>query len=105
MAAKSGRGRFTVKHAYRDKKRSIRIISLAPGASTGRHPETKDYIVIPLTDGTICLEIYRMLRGKEHRTEEIRKLKKHQGYQRKVGRGCHINLTNCGKNQIHIFKD
>lgn len=104
MAAKSGRGRFRVKHAYRDNKRSIRIISLAPGASTGRHPETRDYIVIPLADGKICLEIYRTVRGKERRTEEIRKLKKHQGYLRKVGRGCHINLTNCGTRPIHIFK-
>ena len=105
MAAKSGRGKFTVKHAYRDNKRAIRIISLAPGASTGRHPEKKDYVVVPLTDGTIHLEIFRMVRGKERRTEEVRKLKKHQGYHRRVGRGCHINLTNTGKTQIHIFKD
>ena len=104
MAAKSGRGKVTVKHAYRDSKRSVRIISLAPGASTGRHPEKKDYVVVPLTDGTIRLEIFRTVRGKERRTEEVRKLKKHQGYHRKVGRGCHINLTNCGTSQIHIFK-
>ena len=105
MAAKRGRGKVTVKHVYRDKKRSIRIISLAPGASTGRHPEKNDYVVVPLTDGTICLEIFQMVRGKERRSKEVRKLKKHQGYHRKVGRGgCHINLTNCGTNQIHIFK-
>ena len=105
MAAKGGRGKFTVKHAYRDKSRAIRIISLAPGASTGRHPEKRDYIVIPLTDGTIHLEIFRTVRGKERRSEEVRKLKMHRGYYRRVGKGCHINLTNCGKNHIHIFKD
>jgi len=105
MAAKRGRGKFTVKHAYRDRSRAIRVISLAPGASTGRHPEKRDYIVVPLTDGTIHLEIFRKVRGKEQRTEEVRKLKKHQGYRRSVGKGCHINLTNRGKNPIHIFKD
>ena len=105
MAAKSGRGKFRVKHAYRDKSRAVRVISLAAGASTGRHPEKKDYVVVPLTDGTIHLEIVRTVRGKEVRTEEIRKLKKHQGYHRKVGKGSHINLTNRGKSTIHILKD
>jgi hypothetical protein len=105
MAAKSRQGKFTVKHAYRDKSRAIRVITLAPGASTGRHPEKRDYIVIPLTDGKICLEIFRTVRGKERKTEEVRNLKKHQGYRRSVGKGCHINLTNCGKKPIHIFKD
>ena len=106
MAAKRGRGKFTVQLAYLDRKRAIRIISLAPGASTGRHPEKKDYVVVPLTDGTIHLEISRKVRGKERRTEEVRKLKKHKGYRRRVGRGgSHITLTNRGRHPIHIFKD
>ncbi|HKF73855.1 MAG TPA: hypothetical protein VKB68_19035 [Stellaceae bacterium] len=105
MAAKSGRGKFRVKHAYRDKSRSVRVISLAPGASTGPHPEKRDYIVVPLVDGKICLEITRTIRGRRQTTKEVRKLKKHKGYLRRVGRGCQINLTNCGTRPIHIFKD
>jgi hypothetical protein len=105
MAAKGGRAKFKVEHAYRDRSRAVRVITLAPGASTGRHPEKKDYVVIPLTDGTIHLEIFRMVRGKEQRTQEVRKLKTHRGYKRTVGKGCHINLTNKGKHPIKIFKD
>jgi hypothetical protein len=108
MAAKGRRraGKVKVAFAFRDRLKKVRVITLPPGASTGRHPEKKGYVVIPLTNGTIHLEIFRMVRGRERRTEEVRKLKKHRGYRRNVGKGgCHINLTNKGSGTLHIMKD
>jgi hypothetical protein len=97
--------KVTVQTIYRDDKRLVRLISVPPGASTGKHKEKRDYLVIPLVNGTIKLEISRTVRGKRETTSETIKLKKYQPYLREVGDGLEIDLCNVGGRPIHIFKD
>ena len=83
----------------------LRSVEMKSGESTGRHQEKYDYVVIPLTDGTMHVEIFESALSEKPTKVEDLKLKALRPYLRKVGRGIYINVTNTGKGKLHIFKD
>ncbi|HLI11335.1 MAG TPA: hypothetical protein VKY65_07015 [Alphaproteobacteria bacterium] len=89
---------------HKHKGKLIRAVVLPPGSSTGRHRESKSYYLHSLTGGTLHVEVYRKVRGKEQKTVEVRKLKRLEGYQRNVGRGVEINLKNKSRSYHVITK-
>jgi hypothetical protein len=107
MARGAGRvRRAKVMIAYKDPKRLIRSVHLPPGSETARHFERKDYVVVPLTRGTMHVEIVKKVRGKERTRTKVVKLKPFKAYLRKVGRGgAHIKVRNKGRGHIHFMKD
>jgi hypothetical protein len=98
------RPRAQVVVIHKHKGKLLRAVILPPGGATGRHPERKSYYVHSLTGGTLEVEIIRTVRGKERKRVEVRKLKPHEGYMRRVGRGVHINLKNKGRRKHIITK-
>lgn len=105
MVGKAGRRpRTRVITIHKHKGKLLRAVILPPGGSTGRHPERKGYYVYSLTGGTLEVEVFRTVRGKERKTVETHKLKPGEGYVRKVGRGVHINLKNKGRGHHVITK-
>lgn len=105
MAGNTKKDKVTVNVVFKDETRLMVHVILPPGSSTGFHPEKADYFIIPLTSGTLHADIVRTVRGKEQRQQEAVKLKLHQRFHRKVGRGIRINGTNKGNRTLHIFKD
>lgn len=81
-----------------NKKRGIRAVILPPGSSTPRHLEKEDYDVVPLTSGTMRVEIFKTARAAKPEKVEIRRLRPYRAYRRKVGRGKYIVATNLGHN-------
>lgn len=87
------------------RKLGIRAVILPPGSSTKRHLEKEDYDVVPLTRGTMKVEIFDTARQTTPTRVEIRKLKPFRAYRRKVGRGKYIIATNVSNpNDIIILK-
>ena len=106
MVRRAGKGKkVQVIVIHKHKGKLVRAVVLPAGASTGVHPERKDYYLHSLTGGTLEVEVYRTVRGKERKTVEIRKLKPREGYVRRVGRGIRINLKNKGRRHHIITKD
>jgi len=80
----------------------IAIVSLTMPAksSTGRHVESKPYVVVPLTSGTLDRQTYG---GKQIVKDKIR-LKPHRTYERKTGRGVDHELFNNGSKPVVLLK-
>jgi len=81
-------------------------VVVPPGGSTGLHPEKRDYVVVPLSSGSISIEIHRKVGGKIKKTTQVLKLKRGKAYKRKVGPGgIQVNVTNKSAKHHRWLKD
>jgi len=99
-------GTGTATEIYRGGHAKALILTLPPGATTGRHTETSPYMVIPLTAGTLARKTFTSARGKDEKTtsENIR-LRPFVSYDRKTGKkGVDHELVNTGATEVCLIK-
>ena len=84
----TGRGpKAKVKVVHREKKQKMIHVVVPPGGSTGLHAEKRDYVVVPLSSGSVSIEIHKRVGGKLTKTTKVLKLKRGKPYKRKeIGR-------------------
>ena len=84
----------------------IAVVSLTMPAksSTGRHIESKPYVVVPLTSGTLDRQTYTAVKGKQSVSKDKIRLKPHKTYERKTGRGVDHELFNNGSKPVVLLK-
>jgi hypothetical protein len=83
---------------------AIVSLSMPPKSSTGRHIESKPYVVIPLTAGTLDRQTYVAVKGKQSILKDKIRLKPHRTYERKTGRGVDHELFNNGSEPVVLLK-
>jgi len=84
----------------------IAVVSLTMPAksSTGRHIESKPYVVVPLTGGTLDRQTHVTVKGKQSVVKDKIRLKPHRTYERKTGRGVDHELFNNGSEPVVLLK-
>ncbi|MDA9409407.1 MULTISPECIES: hypothetical protein [unclassified Bradyrhizobium] len=87
------------------KGRGVAIVRLTMPAksTTGRHVESRPYIVVPLTGGTLDRDTYTGAKGTKAKKDKIR-LKPFVTYERKTGRGLDHELFNNGDETVVLLK-
>jgi uncharacterized protein (DUF2384 family) len=83
---------------------AIVSLSMPPKSSTGRHVESKPYVVIPLTAGTLDRQTHVAVKGQQSIQKDKIRLKPHRTYERKTGRGVDHELFNNGSKPVVLLK-
>ncbi len=83
---------------YRKRETFIRAVILPPGSSTRKHLEKEDYVVVPLTNGAMEVEIFDAARQVKPTEVQVINLRPGRKYRRTVGGGKYIRATNKAHN-------
>lgn len=78
--------------------------SFPPNSTSGRHTESRAYVVVPLTSGTLQRIVYSKKGRKLNIAKSVVRLKPYVTFERKTGRGVNHELINKGKKRIRILK-
>jgi hypothetical protein len=82
---------------------AIVALTMPAKSTTGRHVESRPYVVVPLTSGTLDRHTYSGAGGKKVLKDKIR-LKPMRTYERKTGRGVDHELFNNGSEPVVLLK-